>query len=105
MAENLGHARGETAAGVVVQVVWSRRALTDLAAIWEYIHQYRPRAADRMAERLTEAGFSLADHGDRGRAAGRYREFVAIAPYVIRYRVTASGVHILRIKHGARRPG
>jgi toxin ParE1/3/4 len=56
-----------------------------------------------MAARLAPAGFSLADHTDRGRPAGRYREFVAIPPYVIRYRVGTRGVEIIRIRHGAQR--
>jgi plasmid stabilization system protein ParE len=36
----------------VVQVGWSRRALADFAAIQEHIHQFRPLATQRMAQRL-----------------------------------------------------
>jgi toxin ParE1/3/4 len=74
----------------MVQVGWTRRALADLAAIRAYIHQSRPLAAHRMAQRLKTAGDSLGDHPERGRSAGRtgVRELVVIPPYVIRYKVT-----------------
>jgi plasmid stabilization system protein ParE len=68
----------------VVQVVWTRRALADLTAIQRYIQLYRPFAAQRMAQRLNAAAASLAEHPDRGRMVGRFRELTAIAPYVIR---------------------
>ena len=90
----------------MVQVGWSRRALVDLSAIGAYIHQSRPLAAQRMAQRLRIAAESLADSPDRGRPAGPVgvRELTVIWPYIIRYKVTASAVQIIRIKHGAQRP-
>jgi plasmid stabilization system protein ParE len=89
----------------VVQVNWSRRALADLAAIRAYIHQSRPLAAQRMAQRLKTAGDALADNVERGRPTGDVglRELTAIWPYVIRYKVTSNTVQIVRIKHGAQR--
>jgi addiction module RelE/StbE family toxin len=88
----------------VVQVVWSRRALADLAAIQTYIHGFRPLAAQRMAQRLRLAAESLSDHPDRGRIAGSFRELATVPPYLIRYRVTPDEIQIARIRHGARRP-
>jgi len=35
---------------------------------------------------------------------GEVRELVAIRPYIVRYRITADAVQIVRIKHGAQRP-
>jgi len=55
-----------------------------------------------MAQRLKLAAASLADHPDRGRVTGRLRELATIPPYLIRYRVTADAVTIVRIRHGAR---
>jgi len=86
----------------VVQVVWSLRALADLAAIQGHIHQFRPLAAQRMAQRLKLAGESLAEHPERGRPAGGLRELATVPPYLIRYRVKADAVQIVRIRHGAR---
>lgn len=90
----------------MVQVGWSRRALADLAAIRTYIHQSRPLAALRMAQRLKAAAENLADNSERGRPAGPtgIRELTVIWPYVIRYKVARGVVQIVRIKHGAQRP-
>lgn len=89
----------------MVQVVWSPRAIADLIAIRDYIGEDSPIAAQRMAQRLKQAGDLLATHPDRGRAASRrLRELTVIYPYLIRYRVSAGQVEIVRIKHGAQRP-
>ncbi len=54
-----------------------------------------------MAQRLKLAASRLAEHPEQGRQAGRLRELATVPPYVIRYRVTPSGVQIIRIKHAA----
>lgn len=85
------------------RVVWSRRAQSDLIGIRDYIGQFAPLAARRFALRLVTAADSLAEHPLRGRVLGnRRRELVAIAPYLIRYRVVGEIVEILAIRHGAR---
>ncbi|PVM90558.1 type II toxin-antitoxin system RelE/ParE family toxin [Caulobacter endophyticus] len=87
------------------KVAWSARSRRDLEAIRAYIGQVRPIAAQRLALRLVTAVEALAFHPHRGRpAGGDVRELVAIAPYVIRYRVKGGVVQIVRIKHGAERP-
>jgi toxin ParE1/3/4 len=88
----------------VVQVVWTRRALSDLVAIRAYIGQFNPLAAQRMALRLRVAGDSLQEHPERGRTVGKRRELVIVRPYLIRYRIQAGRVEILAIRHGAQRP-
>lgn len=85
----------------MAEVVWSRRALADLAAIQAHIRQFRPLAAQRMALRLRAAAESLAEHPERGRVIGGLRELAVISPYLIRYRVADGVVQIVRIKHGA----
>jgi toxin ParE1/3/4 len=51
------------------------------------------------------AAESLGEHPHRGRPVrGDVRELAAIPPYVIRYRVKAGSVEIVRIKHGAQQP-
>ncbi len=88
------------------RVVWTREALTNLELIRAYIHQFDPQAAQRMASRLIDAGTSLADFPERGRiATSGTRELVTVPPYVLRYRLEGGTVYILRVRHGARRPG
>jgi plasmid stabilization system protein ParE len=80
--------------------------LRNLRDIRAYISQFAPLAAQRFTHRLVAAVESLADQPDRGRPVGqRARELVIVAPYVVRYRVTATSVEIIRIRHGAQRPG
>jgi len=60
----------------------------------------------RLAERLSAAGDSLSFFPDRGRPVRGtgLRELTVVYPYIIRYRITADHVRILRVRHGARRP-
>ncbi|MFY7851317.1 MAG: type II toxin-antitoxin system RelE/ParE family toxin, partial [Brevundimonas sp.] len=40
----------------MVQVVWTKRAISDLESIRTYVAQDRPMAADRLADKLFRAG-------------------------------------------------
>jgi addiction module RelE/StbE family toxin len=87
------------------RIVWSQRSLRDLNGIRAYIGQFAPLASQRFAKRLIAAVETLAQHPDRGVSVkGDVRELLVIAPYRIRYRVTADAVQIVRIRHGAQRP-
>lgn len=55
-----------------------------------------------MAQRLKLAAASLAEFPERGRVSGSLRELATVPPYLIRYRVGAGVVQIVRIRHGAR---
>ena len=71
-------------------------------AIREYIGQFSPLAAQRMAVRLRGAVESLADHPERGRrATATLRELVVVPPYVIRYYFGDEVVRVVRIRHAA----
>ena len=87
-------------------VVWTFSALADLEGIRRYIGHFNPYAARDIADRIIEAGNSLATFPYRGRQVpGRQLRESAIArPYITRYRVDADRVVILRVQHGARRP-
>jgi plasmid stabilization system protein ParE len=85
-------------------VEWSPRAIRDLQGIHAYIRQFAPQAADRFTARLIAAVESLAIQPDRGRQAGRFRELLAVSPYIVRYRVIRNGIEVARIKHAAQRP-
>jgi plasmid stabilization system protein ParE len=90
----------------VAQVIWSPRALADIAEIRNHIGRTSPLAAQRMSLRLVRAGDALGEFPDRGRPARRgLRELAIIYPYLIRYRVRRDHVEIVRIKHGAQEPG
>jgi toxin ParE1/3/4 len=86
-------------------VIWSARSIQDLAGIRAYIGGFAPLAAQRFTARLIATVESLAQHPNRGRLVSQgVRELVAVRPYLVLYKVTAEGVHIIHIKHGAQRP-
>jgi len=89
----------------LVQVVWTRRALSELRAIRAYIAEFSPLAAQRLSQRLISAARSLETAPDRGRPiGGGRRELVVIRPYLIRYARLEDRVVIQELRHGAREP-
>ena len=85
------------------RIVWSQRAQAYLVGIRDYVSQFAPMAAQRLALRLIAAAESLSEHPLRGRSISRGRRtLAAIPPYLIRYRVTGEAVEIITIRHGAR---
>jgi plasmid stabilization system protein ParE len=84
------------------RIVWTDDAIANLEAIKTYVDVFDPAAAVRLAGRLVEVADSLAEFPDRGReAGGGKREMTTVWPYILRYRVQADRVIILRIRHGA----
>ncbi|MFZ3234544.1 MAG: type II toxin-antitoxin system RelE/ParE family toxin [Stellaceae bacterium] len=70
-------------------VVWTFSALADVEGIRRYIGIFNPYAARDMAERIIEAGDSLAAFPYRGRRVPgtQLRESTIAHPYFIRYRI------------------
>ena len=89
----------------MVPVIWLPDALADLDLIRAYVRQFDFAAAQRLVDRLADAGHSLSDFPNRGRLAsnGR-RELVTVPPYLLRYTVADGTVYILGVRHSARRP-
>jgi toxin ParE1/3/4 len=89
----------------VRRVVWTGRAIADLAAIDAYISAFNPLAAARLSAELVAAAESLTGYPHRGRSiSSKRRQLATASPYLIRYRVASDHVLILTIRHGARRP-
>ena len=85
------------------KIVWTDEAVGHLEAIVAYISAFNPAAASRFGERLIAVADSLAEFPDRGRDGGDgRREMTTVRPYVLRYRVEADRIIILRIRHSAR---
>ncbi|MGL4314599.1 MAG: type II toxin-antitoxin system RelE/ParE family toxin [Sphingomonas sp.] len=85
------------------RIVWTNEAVEHLEAIIAYISAFNPDAAARLGAGLIEVADSLADFPNRGPdAGGGLREMTTVWPYILRYRVEAERVIILRIRHGAR---
>lgn len=89
-----------------MHVIWSPSALREIARASDYLVDFNPRAAVRLAEALLAAGDSLANFPYRGRivTGTGMRELVTAYPYIIRYRIIRGDVRILRVRHTSRRP-
>ncbi|MGD0432596.1 MAG: type II toxin-antitoxin system RelE/ParE family toxin [Acetobacteraceae bacterium] len=87
-------------------VVWTLTAARGIQRAYDYLADFNPRAAMRLAESLRAEGNSMVDFPQRGRPVRgtNMRELVTRYRYIIRYRVEGSDVVILRIRHTARRP-
>lgn len=87
------------------RVIWSDDAADELDGIEAYIAERNPLAAMRMGARLVAAAERLAADPWIGRPApDGMREITTVAPYIIRYRVEADHVRVVRVRHGARKP-
>jgi len=89
-----------------MQVVWTARALTDLAALRAYIAQDNLPAADRQVERVLAAVAGLAQFpgiGRPGRRSGTRELVVDRTPYLVPYRVRGELIEVLRVLHGRQR--
>lgn len=85
-------------------LIWTPRALDDLAAISAYIALGSPTAAARVADKLAAAVGALASTpniGRFGKVAGTRELIVTPWPYIIVYRVEAEFVRIILIRHAA----
>ena len=91
---------------LTLRVIWSPVALREVAALFQYLRDFNPQAAEQVAASLIQAGDSLANFPYRGRLVPNtsLREMVTIYPYIIRYRISGDEVRILRVRHTAREP-
>jgi toxin ParE1/3/4 len=91
-----------------MNVEFSRIALAELHQILAYLASHSPQGAKNVERRIQEVLQLIAKqpHASQGVAARRgvRRAPLGTYPYVIYYKVTATAVTILRIRHGARRP-
>lgn len=76
-----------------MQVIWTRAAVREAQHVHDYLADFNPKAAIRVAEALYKAGDSLA-----------HFPLIMSYPYIIRYRVSGVEVVILRVRHSSRRP-
>ena len=87
-------------------IVWTPRALTDVAAVLADITADDPAAADRLNERLLAlietTLITQPQMGRPGRVSGT-RELIVHPRYVLAYRVRGEVLELLAFRHSARR--
>lgn len=88
----------------MTELRWTREAIADREAIYEYIEADNPAAALALDERLADRAGRLLDHpalGRPGRVAGT-RELVVHRTYILVYDIADGVVRVLRVLHAAR---
>jgi plasmid stabilization system protein ParE len=90
-----------------VTVRYTRRALSDLSQILDYVDERSPGGALNVKLAIKHAINAIGENpgigrptgkgGTRGMPVGRY-------PYLIYWTVTAGEVRIIHVRHGARKP-
>lgn len=88
-----------------MRIVWTRRYLSELEAIGDYIAEHNPRAAVRvMGDIHRKTGQLLSANpfiGRRGEIRDTRELVIPGTPYIVAYRVTDTHVEVLFV-HGAR---
>lgn len=86
-------------------LIWAPSAIADTDAIWLYIAQDNPNAANRTLDIIETAAVRLVRSprlGRTGRIAGT-REFVIWrTKYILVYRLRGKDIEIAHVVHGAR---
>jgi toxin ParE1/3/4 len=86
-------------------LLWTRLAVHDLDAAYEYIAESNPVAAERIAERIAAAAAAIVQHpriGKPGRVSGTRELVGAGTPFIVIYRMRLNRAEILSVMHGAR---
>jgi plasmid stabilization system protein ParE len=90
-----------------MRVRYTPRAFADREEIFAYLEQRGPQAARDIKSFIAARIASLGDSPRRSRlikGLGVHAHWLGRYPYIIYYRVAVDEVHILHIRHAARRP-
>ncbi len=88
-----------------MRLIWSRKALSDLQQIRDFIGADNVQAAGELLKRIRSSTRRLTRHpglGRPGRVSGSRELVLSGTPYVVWYRVERDAVAVLRVIHGAR---
>ena len=87
-------------------IVWSARAVRNLAQLRAFIAADRPTAAADIANAILSSGEFLAERpalGRPGRLPGTRELVVPGTPYLVPYRVRGERLEVVAILHGRQR--
>ena len=90
-----------------MKVRYTPRAIADLDSVFLYIDQRSPAGAIQVKNRIQQLIGGLTEFPLAGRETGFRNMRVLIAgrfPYLIFYRVVGDEVHVVHIRHAARKP-
>lgn len=89
-----------------MRLIWTARAVQDLAELRAFISRDNPSAAATIAARISHAVGRLVEHpslGRVGREPGTRELVISRTRYIVAYRIERDSVVLLGVVHGARR--
>lgn len=87
------------------RLIWLPEAVKDLDRLYQFLLTNDPEAATRAIQRIRDAASILRDHPEIGRPYPPLPEFRELSipfgsrGYVLRYRVTAEAIVVVRVWH------
>lgn len=95
--------------GRPLRIEWGDKATTDLEELLAYIAERNSAAADAVRDQIWSAVEHLCEYPQTGHSADEPGVFIkplSRYPYLVFFKVVGDELHILHIRHGARRhPG
>jgi len=85
--------------------VVSPLAKADLDAIWDYVAEHNPAAADRLLTTFHEKFLLLTRHPLLGQLRGELRPGIrsfVVGKYAVYYQVVDGRIRVVRVLHGSR---
>jgi len=89
----------------MLPVIWTRDAKNDLQAIFNYINERNPWAAERLADAIRASTAPLHEHPCLYRRSQRVpgcREIIVHTNYIVIYRVDPDCIRVIRVVHARR---
>ncbi|MCG3130410.1 MAG: hypothetical protein FLDDKLPJ_01167 [Phycisphaerae bacterium] len=88
------------------RLVVSDRAITDMAEILEFIRKDRPKASERLYDRLWREFDQLCAFPNLGHRRADVRDtqyrFKRVKSFLVAYRLDGDDLRVVRVLHGAR---
>jgi plasmid stabilization system protein ParE len=95
--------------GRPLAIEWGDQAATELEELLAYIAERNPSAANNVRDQIWSAVEHLSEYPQTGHPADELGVFIkplSRYPYLVFYKVVGQELHILHVRHGARRhPG
>jgi addiction module RelE/StbE family toxin len=89
-----------------MKIIFSQNSIMDLERIHSFIYERNQDAAHKVIRKLYEAIQSLPAQPEKGRPVeklGGFRELI-VSRHVVRYRIKAEAIEIIRIRHQRQKP-
>ncbi|WP_430489777.1 type II toxin-antitoxin system RelE/ParE family toxin (plasmid) [Salmonella enterica] len=86
-----------------MEIKWTRRALSDVSRLYDFLSRVNRQAAARTVKKLTLAPLSLQSNPHIGEQLFQFSpdevRRIFVGDYEIRYQIQASVIYILRLWH------